>query len=182
MSLLHLHKEPLHICIPSLISRLLAGMCGIFPWSKRYPDCPPTWLSWEQVSHDLKWDKLWMREDWLSWGRQSPSQFIWHCYLGNRAVRQEAEKRCKRCKFVWNTAKKLPGLKASRGYTVSLKILSIQWNAYLYIYLSICLSLYLLAYWSVCESMSLSVSTVYLSIHQEREQKKNPRIKAVNRN
>lgn len=43
-----------------------------FPWSKRYPDCPPTWLSWEQVPHDLKWDKLWMREDWLSGGRQSP--------------------------------------------------------------------------------------------------------------
>lgn len=74
-SLLQLSKELLHVCIPSLISRLLAGMCGMFPWSKRYPDCPPTWLSWERVSHDPKWDKLWMREDWLSGGRQSP-QFI----------------------------------------------------------------------------------------------------------
>lgn len=88
----------------SLISRLLVGMCGIFPWSKRYPDCPPTWLSWEQMSHDLKWDKLWMREDWLSGGRQSPSQFIWHGYLGNKTVRQEAERRCKLL-FVWITAK-----------------------------------------------------------------------------
>lgn len=74
-SLLRLSEELLHVCIPSLISRLLAGMCGMFPWSKRYPDCPPTWLSWERVSHDPKWDKLWMREDWLSGGRQSP-QFI----------------------------------------------------------------------------------------------------------
>lgn len=46
-------------------------MCGTFPWSKRYPDCPPTWLSWEPLSHDPKWDKLWMREDWLSGGRKS---------------------------------------------------------------------------------------------------------------
>lgn len=52
MSLLQVRKDPLHVCIPSLISRLLAGMSGMFPWSKRYPDCPPTWLSWERVSHD----------------------------------------------------------------------------------------------------------------------------------
>lgn len=121
MSSLHLYKEPLHICILSLISRLLAGMCGIFPWSKRYPDCPPTWLSWEQVSHDLKWDKLWMREDWLFGGRQSPSQFIWHGYLGNKAVRQEAEKRCKLL-FVWITAKKLPGLQASRDMLLAWRV------------------------------------------------------------
>lgn len=30
-SLLHLHEEPSHVCPPSLISRLLAGMRGIFP-------------------------------------------------------------------------------------------------------------------------------------------------------
>ena len=143
ISLLHPHKEPLHICIPSLISRLLAGMCGIFPWSKRYPDCPPTWLSWEQVSHDLKWDKLWMGEDWLSGGRQSPSQFIWHGCLGNKAVRQEAEKRCKLL-FVWLTAEKLPGLWASRGYAISLKILSTEWSTCLSVFLSVRLSIGLL--------------------------------------
>lgn len=33
-SLLHLHKESSHVCPPSLISRLLAGMCGIFPLIK----------------------------------------------------------------------------------------------------------------------------------------------------
>lgn len=110
-SLLHLHKEPPHVCPPSLISRLHAGMCGISPWSKRYPDCPPTWLSWERQSHDPKWDKLWMREDWLSGGRQSPSQFIWHGCQGNKAGRQEAEKRCELL-FVWITEKKPPVLEA----------------------------------------------------------------------
>lgn len=140
---------------PPWFQGCLLACVVFFPWSKRYPDCPPTWLSWEQVSHDLKWDKLWMREDWLSGGRQSPSQFIWHGCLGNKAVRQEAEKRCKLL-FVWVTAKKLPGLQASRGYAISLEILSIQWNIYL------CLSIYL----STSLSISLSVcQLVYQSIY-----------------
>lgn len=110
---MHLHKEQqLHICIPSLIAGVFIGMWGVSPWSKRYADCPPTWLSWEQMSHDQKWDKLWMREDWLSGGSQSPSPFIWHGYLGNKAARQEAGERCKPL-FVWITAKKPPGLQAS---------------------------------------------------------------------
>lgn len=113
MSLIYLYKEQqLGFFIPSLISGLFIGMCGVSCWSKRYADCPPTWLSWEQVSRDQKWDKLWMREDWLSGGSQSPSQFIWHGYLGNKAARQEAGERCKPL-FVWITAKKLPGLQAS---------------------------------------------------------------------
>lgn len=132
-------------------------MCGIFPWSKRYPDCPPTWLSWEQMSHDLKWDKLWMREDWLSGGRQSPSQFIWHGYLGNKAVRQEAEKRCKLL-FVWITATKLPVLQASREYAISLKILKMQRNAYLSVFFFF---------------FNLSVTLPVCSIHQVRKHNHN---------
>lgn len=69
-----------------------------------------------------------MREDWLSGGRQSPSQFIWHGCLGNKAVRQEAEKRCELL-FVWITAKKLPAFETSQGYAISLEISSIQWSA-----------------------------------------------------
>lgn len=126
----------------------LACLCSFFfffpfRWSKRYPDCPPTWLSWEQMSHDLKWDKLWMREDWLSGGRQSPSQFIWHGYLGNRAVRQEAGRRCKPL-FVWLRAKKLPVLQASRGWAVNLTILNMQENALLFVHsLPICILMHL---------------------------------------
>lgn len=58
-------------------------------------------------------------------------------------MRQEAEKRCKLL-FVWITAKKLPGLQASRGYAISLKI----FFAYSEI-LSVDLLLCLLGYWFV---------------------------------
>lgn len=87
-----------HIYIPSSI--LLCP--DIFPWSFRYPSCPPTWLPRQQLSHDIERDKLRMIEAWLPGGCPLPSRFIWHGCLGNKTVRQEAEKRCtvSACLFV----------------------------------------------------------------------------------
>lgn len=58
-SLLHLHKVSLHVGPPSLISRLLAGMCGIFPLIKEISRLPcnlvvmETAVTWPKVRQTL---------------------------------------------------------------------------------------------------------------------------------
>lgn len=90
-----------------------------------------TGVTWPEVRQTLDERGL------ALWRASVPlSQFIWHGCLGNKAVRQEAEWRCKLL-FVWITAKELPGLQASRGYAISSQVFRHTMN-----YLSVCQSVH----------------------------------------
>ncbi len=116
-------------CIPAFPPQGCLPACVVFFLDQRdiqtalQPGCHGNRCHMISSETNFGWERIGSLE-----GVSPPSQFIWHGCLGNKAVRQEAEKRCKLL-FVWITVKKLPGLQTSRGYTIRLKIF--WWSIFL---------------------------------------------------